>query len=134
MFILISRVFWESQELSTSLSDISLAAGYIMTDKDGGVGSMTAVGDNYEPMDDGSAIYMADAKMVYGSVGYEIAGVALGALYSQTKINSDKENELNLTVGYSFTDSLSTSLLYADIDTEINTDKSYGSITVAYAF
>ena len=121
-------------ELSTSLSDISLAAGYIMTDKDGGVGSMTAVGDNYEPMDDGSAIYMADAKMVYGSVGYEIAGVALGALYSQTKINSDKENELNLTVGYSFTDSLSTSLLYADIDTEINTDKSYGSITVAYAF
>ena len=121
-------------ELNTSVSDVSLAVGYIMTDKDGGIGSMAAVGDNYEPMDDGSAIYMADAKMVYGSVGYSIAGVDLGALYSQTKINSDKENELNLTAGYSFTDSLSASLLYADIDTEINTDKSYGSVLVAYTF
>ena len=121
-------------ELNTSISDVSLAVGYIMTDKDGGIGSMDSVGDNYEPMDDGSAIYEADAKMVYGSVGYEISGVTLGALYSQTKINSDKENELNLTAGYSFTDSLSASLLYADIDTEINTDKSYGSVLVAYTF
>ena len=121
-------------ELNTSISDVSLAVGYIMTDKDGGIGSMDSVGDNYEPMDDGSAIYEADAKMVYGSVGYEISGVTLGALYSQTKINSDKENELNLTVGYSFTDSLSASLLYADIDTEINTDKSYGTVLVAYSF
>jgi hypothetical protein len=121
-------------ELSTSLSGVSLAAGYIKTDKDGGIGSMAAVGDNYEPMDDGSAIYEADAKMVYGSIGYEIAGINLGALYSQTKINSDKEKELNLVADYSFSDSLSASLLYVDINSDINSDTSYGSVLLTYSF
>jgi hypothetical protein len=121
-------------EVSTSLSEISLAAGYIITDEDGGIGSMAAVGDNYEPMDDGSAIYGADAKMIYGTVGYSIAGIDLGAAYAQTKVGSLKDKELNLTAGYSFTDSLSASLLYVDINAETIDDSSYGSVLLSYTF
>tara|TARA_B100001063_G_scaffold205613_1_gene200611 strand:+ start:445 stop:1563 length:1119 start_codon:yes stop_codon:yes gene_type:complete len=121
-------------EASTALSGVSLAAGYIKTDKDGGIGSMSAVGDNYEPMDDGSAIYLADAKMVYGTVAYSVAGIDLGAAYAQTKAASLKDKELNLTADYSFTDSLSASLLYVDINAETMSDSTYGSVLVSYSF
>jgi len=123
-------------ELSTSISEVSLAAGYIATDDTGGIGSMALMDDNYEPMDDGSAIYEADAKMVYGIVGYSIAGVDLGAAYAQTKISSNKDKELNLMASYSFTDSLEASLLYVDIDAETGfvNEQQYASATIVYSF
>ncbi|MDY0051640.1 MAG: Opr family porin [Aliarcobacter sp.] len=128
-------------ELNTEVAGISAAVGYIKTDKDGGIGSMAAVGDNYEPLDSGNAIYLEDAKMVYGSLGYSIVGIDLGALYGETTYNSAdyKEKELNLTAGYSITESLGTSLLYANIngdeaDANGTIDQQYVSLTVAYTF
>lgn len=121
-------------EASTTISGISAALGYIKTDEDGGIGSMAAYGDNYEPMDDGSAIYVADAEMIYGSLGYTLSGIDLGAAYSVTEVGSDDEKELNLTAGYSITDSLGLSLLYVDIDSDVNVDQDYGSLTLSYSF
>jgi hypothetical protein len=129
-------------ELNTEIAGISAAVGYIKTDKDGGIGSMAAVGDNYEPLDSGNAIYLEDAKMVYGSLGYSIVGIDLGALYGETTYSSAdyKEKELNLTAGYSITESLSTSVLYANINgdesdtTNGTADQDYVSLTVAYTF
>ena len=121
-------------EVSTEVSGLSLALGYIKTDKDGGIGSMASFGDNYEPMDDGSAIYEADAKMIYGSIGYSIAGFDLGAAYAQTKIGSDKDKELNLMVDYAVSDSLGLSLLYVDINGETISDSTYGSVLLTYSF
>ena len=70
-------------------------------------------------------VYEIDAKTIYGSLGYTIADIELGALYGQTKFERDyKEKELNLTVAYSFTDSLEASVLYADI----KADKDYGDL------
>ncbi|WP_419673409.1 hypothetical protein [Aliarcobacter butzleri] len=49
---------------------------------------------------------------MYGSLGYTIADVTFGALYGQTDYDYDttvknlKEKELNLSVGYAFTESL----------------------------
>ena len=128
-------------ELNTEIAGISAAVGYIKTDKDGGIGSMAAVGDNYEPLDSGNAIYLEDAKMLYGSLGYSIVGIDLGALYGETTYKSAdyKEKELNLTAGYSITESLGTSLLYANIngdeaDANGTVDQDYVSLTVAYTF
>ena len=122
-------------ELNTTISDFTAALGYIKTDKDGGAGSMPAVGDNISPFEDGNYVYDVDARTVYGSVGYSIAGVDLGALYGQTKYVDDKEKELNLTVGYSFTESLAASLLYADIDADSSSDD-YNKVlaSVEYTF
>lgn len=112
-------------ELNTKIEDFTAAVGYIKTDKDGGAGSMTEIGDNISPFEDGNKVYVADAKTIYGSLGYTIADVELGALYGQTKFERDyKEKELNLTVAYAFTDSLEASVLYADI----KADKDYGDL------
>ena len=112
-------------ELNAKIEDFTAAVGYIKTDKDGGAGSMAEIGDNISPFEDGNKVYVADAKTIYGSLGYTIADVELGALYGQTKFERDyKEKELNLTVAYAFTDSLEASVLYADI----KADKDYGDL------
>ena len=39
-------------ELNTKIEDFTAAVGYIKTDKDGGAGSMAAIGDNISPFED----------------------------------------------------------------------------------
>lgn len=124
-------------EASTSLAGISAALGYIKTDKTAGVASISAYGDSISPFDNGVNTYSADAKTVYGSLGYSVAGVDLGLLYGETdySVNSE-EKELNLTAGYSITDSLGLSLLYVKYDEEgsSSNDSDYASATLAYSF
>ena len=111
-------------ELNTEIDGFTAAVGYIKTDKDGGTGTMSAAGDNISPFEDGNYNYGLDAKTVYGSLGYTIADVTFGALYGQTDFDVDsitkdlKEKELNLSVGYAFTESLSTSVLYVNVDAD----------------
>ncbi len=124
-------------ELNTTISDFTAAIGYIKTDKDGGSGSMTAVGDNISPFEDGNQVYGTDAKTTYGSVGYTIGAVALGALYGETKygVNNDKEEELDLTAEYTISESLTASLVYADINAEDSTtDYNKVLASVEYTF
>lgn len=133
-------------ELNTEFVGISSAIGYIKADKDVGAGSMTAAGDNINPFDSGNKVYSADAKTVYGSLGYTIVGVELGALYGVTTYDSAdyKEKELNLTAGYSITESLGTSILFANVDgdegdstygtTDGTTDQNYVLASVEYSF
>ncbi|MDN5062880.1 Opr family porin [Aliarcobacter butzleri] len=111
-------------ELNTELDGFTAAIGYIKTDKDAGATIMTTGGDNISPFEDGNEVYSADAKTVYGSLGYTIADVELGALYGQTEygVAKDKEKELNLSVGYSFTESLGASVLYVNVDAEDSDD------------
>lgn len=106
-------------ELNTTISDFTAAIGYIKTDKEYGVAGMDAYGDNISPFEEGKNVYSADAKTMYGSLGYTIAGVELGALYGQTKYAADyKEKELNLSVGYSFTESLAASVVCANVNVD----------------
>lgn len=125
-------------ELNTTIADFTAAVGYIKTDKANGAGSMDSVGDNISPFDAGLNTYSDDAKTAYGSVGYTIADVELGALYGQTKFDSDyKEKELNLTVDYSITESIATSLLYGDVnadETNGDVDDKYFLASVEYTF
>jgi len=124
-------------QLNTTLAGVSGAVGYIKTDKTVGAGSMTVIGDNTTPFDNGADSYLSDAKTIYGSLGYTIAGVDLGALYGETDFSVNSEsNELNLTAGYSITDSLSVGLLFVDYDLEGSASSDYKeySATVAYTF
>ena len=125
-------------ELNTTLSGVSAAVGYIKTDKDVGAGSMLAAeGDNISPFEDGTQVYEADARTVYGSLGYTIADIELGALYGQTTYGStdDKEKELNLTASYPITESLAASILYGDVTAELS-DDDYNKVlaSVEYTF
>lgn len=124
-------------ELSGSFEGLSVAAGYIKTDKDVGTGSIEDFGDNISPFDNGANTYAADAKTVYGSIGYSIAGLDLGVLYGTTDFGANsEESELNVSAGYSFTESLSLGLLYVDYDLDGSTADDFDSIsaTLAYSF
>ena len=127
-------------ELNTEVVGVSAAVGYIKTDKDVGVGSMWLYGDNITPFDTGNRTYDPDARTVYGSLGYTIADVELGALYGVTTFDSDdkKEKELNLTASYPITDTLTASILYGDVDEDANdpdyVDDKYVFASVEYTF
>ncbi|MFA6788870.1 MAG: Opr family porin [Arcobacteraceae bacterium] len=122
-----------------NVAGIAFAAGYIKTDTNG-TGSLTAYGDNISPFEDGNNTYGSDAKTYYGSVGYEIIGIELAALYGQTKYDDggtqEKENELNLSVGYSFTEELSAALMYVDYNDKSAADEDYDKVlaNVTYSF
>lgn len=127
-------------ELNTEVVGVSAAAGYIKTDKDVGVGSIAAYGDNISPFDMGNRTYDPDARTVYGSLGYTIADVELGALYGVTTYGSDdaKEKELNLTASYPITETLTASILYGDVDEDSSdtkyVDDKYVFASVEYTF
>ena len=85
---------------------------------------MDVAGDNINLFEDGNQVYSADARTVYGSLGYTIADIELGALYGQTTYGStdDKEKELNLTATYPISESLAASILYGDVTAELSDD------------
>ena len=124
-------------ELNTELVGVSAALGYIKTDKDVGAGLMPTYGDNISPFEDGNQVYEADARTVYGSLGYTIADLELGVLYGQTTYGAadDKEKELNLTASYPITESLAASILYGDVTAELSNDD-YNKVlaSVEYTF
>jgi len=124
-------------EVSTELVGLSLAAGYITTDKTVGAGSISALGDNLSPFDNGANTYSANADTIYASVSSEIAGIGLGALYGETDFGtSSKESELNLTADYSISEELALGLLYVDYDLDASASSDYNSIsaTLTYSF
>ncbi len=122
--------------LGTNISGISLNAGYIKTDKDGGIGSISSFGDNISPFDDGTNVYGTDAKTYYGSASYTISKATLTALYGTTDYGTNNDtDELNLTLDYSFTDELSANVLYVDYEDSTSTkdyDKIYASLTYTF--
>lgn len=128
-------------ELNTTVQDFKAALGYIKAGKDVGAGSMVAYGDNISPFDTGYSTYDPNAKTTYASIGYEILGVELGALYGVTKYSTDfKETELNLTASYPITEALTAKILYGDVNAdekEANVDKfddKYVLASVEYKF
>lgn len=116
---------------------IALAAGYIQTDKQGGVGSISAYGDNMSPLDDGENVYGTDATTYYGSASYSIADLTLTALYGTTEYNAanDDTDELNLIAEYAITEELSAAVTYVDYDDQ-GTGSDYKKLfaNVTYAF
>lgn len=123
-----------------NVSGIAFAAGYIKADKTVGSGNIDTFGDNMSPFEDGNHTYDPDAKTYYGSIGYEIVGVELTALYGQTKYDNagtkDKENELNLSAGYSFTEELSAAIMYVDYNDKSAANGDYDKVlaNVTYSF
>ena len=124
-------------EASTEIAGVSLAAGYITTDKNGGIGNMSAYGDNIDPTEEiGEQVYGTDADTYYGSIGYEIAGVELSALYADADyLDGTKKDasELTLGVGYSFTDELAASVTYSDYEID-NADSDLIQASLVYSF
>ena len=113
-------------ELSTKFKMFSMAAGYIKTDKDGGIGSMATYGDNFFPVDEGAKmIEEVDTKTLYASIMAEVAdGIEVGAIYADTEYGTANENEseLNLIVAAKVAKNLTFETLYISVDAENSTN------------
>lgn len=122
-------------EVAATIGDVTASIGYIKTDKDGGTGSITKFGENISPFEDGNYVYDFDAKTTYAAIGYSISNIDLALLYGQTKYAQDKEKELNLTADYSISDTLSASVLYADIEAN-DSSNDYNKVlaSLSYSF
>ncbi|MGA1932477.1 Opr family porin [Arcobacter sp. YIC-464] len=124
-------------EASTKIAGLSLAAGYITTDKDAGVASISAFGDNIDPTEElGDYVYAKDTNTVYATAGYTISDVELSALYAiADNDSSNKEDkELTIAAAYSFTENLAADITYTDLSLESNNDKSKVAVNLAYSF
>ena len=108
------------------IENLNTNIGYIKTDKKGGADLMTAYGDNISPLEEGNYVYDIDARTYYAGVSYTIADIELGALYGSTKYSEDakKEKEFNLTAAHNFTEELSASLVWANINSDENEEYS----------
>ncbi|AFL68894.1 Opr family porin [Sulfurospirillum barnesii] len=125
-------------EQGFEFSGVSLALGYMKTDKDGLAG-LESFGDQ-SPLEEGNHVFDANAKTPYASISYEIEGVKLGALYAQSKYDdgissSVKEKELDVSVGYEIIKNLEASLIYVNVDNDTKAD-SYNALKalVKYTF
>lgn len=108
------------------IENLNTNIGYIKTNKKGGADLMTAYGDNISPLEEGNYVYDIDARTYYAGVSYTIADIELGALYGSTKYSEDakKEKEFNLTAAHNFTEELSASLVWANINSDENEEYS----------
>lgn len=127
-------------ELSANFFGLSAALGYIKTDSNGGVGSIAAYGDNIDPTEEiGDQIYATDARTVYATLGYEIAGVALSALYADVEYDNETGNERDAKewyfgAEYNITEELSIAAMYIDYETDNDVDADKVTATVSYSF
>ncbi len=124
-------------ELRGTLGGLSLAAGYIDTDQQGGVGHLDEMGDNISPLEEGNQVYGADAQTWYLGGEFSLGKATIGALVGNTDYaGNSEEQEINLTLGYDLADiaeNLSVSLVYADIDAEASSDD-YEKLTLMLSY
>jgi hypothetical protein len=129
-------------DLGYEIEDVvTLNGGYIKTDKDGGIGTIAALGDNISPFEDGNQVYGTNAKTWYLGASSEVAGFGFGALYGQTKYKNtdndktEKEKELNLFVDKEVYTNLTASAIYVDVKPEDRDARyDYISLQLAYSF
>ena len=122
-------------EVSKEISGLTLTAGYITNDKDGGNGSLDALGDNISPFEDGGNAYGADADSYYLSVGAEVSAVTLGAFYGSSSYANSTDSEIVLTAGTAIASDLALDLLYSTTSYETSTsDTDKLNLTLTYSF
>ncbi|WP_428608825.1 Opr family porin [Sedimenticola sp.] len=124
-------------ELRGTLGGLTLAAGYIDTDKQGGVGHLDDLGENINPLEEGNQVYGADAQTWYLGAEYSMGRATLGLLVGNSDYaGNSEEREIDLTLGYDLADiaeNLSVNLVYADIDTNASSDD-YEKLTLMLSY
>ena len=126
-------------DLSYANDTFGVNAGYITTDKDGGIGTLEALGENINPLDSGNQVYGVDAQTYYIGANYSVAGFDFGAIYGSTDYKNgtvdETEKEFNFTIDKELYKNFTVSLIFADIDAHVaNDDSTYYSAQLVYSF
>ncbi len=125
-------------EVRANIKKTGLSAGYISTDKQGGVGSMTHAGDNINPLEDGNHVYDTNANTVYGSISYEIYNIDLSAMYGSTNYGNSNESELDIGLeldGKNYFKNFEFEAMYVNTNSnDITTDSDAIKVKITYTF
>lgn len=122
-------------ELNTNIGDLTILAGYIKTDKQGGAVTIATGGDN-SSFEDKNYIFDINARTRYGGLGYSISNISFDVLYGHTKYGEENftEKELNFRVEYAINDSFNTSFLYVNVNTNNSGDTDYDKYIAAITY
>ncbi|MFT7004495.1 MAG: hypothetical protein ACJAWW_001853, partial [Sulfurimonas sp.] len=126
-------------ELRAKMNAFSANLGYIITDKDGAIGSMRLVGESINPLEENhNQVYTTDANTIYLGLGYKLDDFSLNAMYGSTKYASYKQDEINLIAEYGINDEFTVGTIFVNVNTD-DTTLSYNdyntiSLTISYAF
>lgn len=126
-------------DLSYNIENFNINGGYITTDKNGGIGSISTLGDNINPLDSGNNVYSTDADTYYIGADIVLADINFAAMYGKTDYNnigqSETEKEFNFSVEKEIIKDTTLSFTYADIDAYENDKNSdYFNIQLVYSF
>lgn len=126
-------------EVRGALGELALAAGYIATDEQGGIGHLDEMGENINPLEEGNQVYGADAQTWYLGAEYAVGKASFGLLYGDSDYAGNAgEQELDLTFSYDLgavTENLSFDLVYARIDANSSAnDYDKATLMLSYAF
>lgn len=122
-------------EVEKKISDTTVKAGFVTTDKDGGIGSISALGDNIDPFEDGGATYTADSDTFYVDLSTKVSGYKLGAFYGSSSYGSSTDSEIVLKGEKDVAKNLSASVLLSSASYETSTnDTDKVSMQIKYKF
>ena len=123
-------------EIGTKISNIGFKAGYITTDKEGGVASLETLGENIAPTKAiDNSVYAADSDSFYGRISGEVASVSLSALYTVSDHGNEKDSELLIKAGTEIAENLEVDFLYSGASYEnSDDDKDRFTLMATYSF
>ncbi|MDR1615150.1 MAG: Opr family porin [Campylobacteraceae bacterium] len=93
-------------EARGTFGGVNAALGFMKTDKDGGVGSMNAIGENINFFEDGEQIFNLDADTFYISLNSKWNRFVFGGIFGSTDYDGGKMREFDLTVSYDLNNNL----------------------------
>ncbi|MDR1977058.1 MAG: Opr family porin [Campylobacteraceae bacterium] len=93
-------------EARGSFTGVDAFLGLLVTDKDGGVGSIKAAGENVNPFEKGCQIFLPDARTIYLGAQYKWDKFELKGIFGNTNHIAGKTRELDLKVSYDLTNNL----------------------------
>jgi hypothetical protein len=121
-------------EARGTFAGVNAFLGFLKTDKDGGAGSITALGDNIDIFEDGEQIFRIDAKTFYLGANGAWNRFKFGGVFGSTEYSGGKMRELDLTIGYDLTDNLNISGAFINGNGEGDNDYNKVTAQAVYSF
>ncbi|MDR1008604.1 MAG: Opr family porin [Campylobacteraceae bacterium] len=121
-------------EARGTFAGVNAFLGFLKTDKDGGVGSIRAAGDNVNFFEDGDQIFEIDARTFYIGVNGAWNKFEFGGIFGSTEYAGGKMRELDLTIAYDLTEHFNLSAAFVNGNGEGDNDYNKIIAQAIYSF
>ncbi|MDR2081032.1 MAG: Opr family porin [Campylobacteraceae bacterium] len=120
-------------EARGTFANVNAFLGFFKTDKDGGIGSINAIGD-IDIFEDGEQIYEIDAQTFYLGANGSWNRFKFGGIFGSTEYDGGKMRELDLSIAYDLTEHLNLSAVFVNGNGDRDNDYNKISAQAVYSF